>query len=516
MTRTQYLGFIGLLIISFTAYMDYIIANVALPYIQATFSIPVVSLMWVSTLYYLPNAALMISMGKLGDLFGHKKLLFIGVICFALSSALCGFANSTTVLFIGRFLLGASAAILFPVSVSTLSLYAGNQHRSKALSILSLCNGLGIAIGPLLGGFLISYLNWRSVFLINIPMVCIGLYFLLRYVNFTQPLQAVKIDYLGMLLLFLTVAALTMAVTQSAQYGWLAHASILYYIVTLTSLILLIRVERKAEEPLLTFEFFKHPLFSLAFLFCAAVGAGISSLLFFMPLYLNDMKSYSADLSAWVLFAIPVMTLILPPFFPALLKRYKISSVIMMGSVALLISTISLSFFNVNTALTVIVIALMLAGFSWAVSMTMVNLSVQQALAEKFHGVGTGMAYAVYNVVSSVLLAIVVSIYHVIENRKSTALLNHINLQLSPTQTHAITTLLSDPSQMQTILQNTTPSLRQAVLSIFQQSFFAGMQSVMWIVSAVVLASIALSIVLLKKSKPKPIEITSDHFKQSF
>ena len=152
MTRQHYLGLIGICILSFTGFLDYTIVNVALPAIQESFSAVVVQLQWVITVYYIANASLMTVMGKLGDMFGLRKLFIIGMLGFALASLICGISTNLTMLIIGRSLQGICASILFPASSSLLSLFVGDDNRTKAISISSTVNGIGIAVGPTLGG----------------------------------------------------------------------------------------------------------------------------------------------------------------------------------------------------------------------------------------------------------------------------------------------------------------------------------------------------------------------------
>lgn len=263
-------AFIGITLLSFGCYLDYTIVNVALPTIQAQLHANLSTLQWVMNIYFLALCVLATIMGRCGDLYGRRRVFYIGVFIFAVSSILAGCAANISELIFGRLLQGAGAAIVFPLGPSLLPQFFPENDRSKAIAWFGSIGGIALALGPVLGGFIVSYFGWRWIFFINVPLVLIGFLFCFSVLTESKSADKQCLDWLGVFLLALTIFGIVLSLIHGQEYGWSNLFSPLFLIIGIISGVTLIKVENKKENSLIDFKDFKNLLFfsgvSLVFL----------------------------------------------------------------------------------------------------------------------------------------------------------------------------------------------------------------------------------------------------------
>ena len=195
----KWLAFIGIAMLSFGCYLDYTVVNVALPTIQQELQTNLSSLQWVMNIYFLALCVLATIMGRLGDLFGRRRFFYIGITVFAIASIIAGLSPTINWLILGRLLQGIGAAIVLPLGPSLLPQSFPEKERGKAIAWLGSMGGLALALGPVLGGVIVTYWSWRWIFFINIPIIILGFLFCLKSINetiITQ--QSLELDWKGM------------------------------------------------------------------------------------------------------------------------------------------------------------------------------------------------------------------------------------------------------------------------------------------------------------------------------
>ncbi|PWI57214.1 MFS transporter [Sulfoacidibacillus thermotolerans] len=290
MTRRQlWLAFSFVTTATFMVNVDSSIVNVALPTLSHQFHLSVASLQWVVTMYLLVITAILPIVAKLADVFGRRRIFVIGLMIFSLSSLFCGLSPNFPDLVAARGLQGVGGAIMQANVMSIVTLMFPVEMRGRALGTIGSVVAAGTLMGPILGGLLISWFGWPSIFYVNVPIGILGVAGILRYVpEFPgKPLQR-SFDLLGgVLFAAFVVSFLTL-------FADLSHAAVSYKdgaltIVTALLLYAFIRVESRHPEPLVELSVFKRPLFS------AAMGAGLLYWIlmlfpaFLMPLYLQEV-----------------------------------------------------------------------------------------------------------------------------------------------------------------------------------------------------------------------------------
>jgi MFS family permease len=166
---------IGVSIASFLGCIDFTIVNTALPAIQVDLHATVTQLQWVVNMFLLALCSFMVIMGRLADIYGRRRVLYLGALVFGLSSLAAGLANDIAWLIAFRFLQGISCAVLYTVTGAIVAEAFPEEQRGRAIGLLFGANGLGLAVGPVLGGVIVAAVGWRWIFLVNVPLILISL-----------------------------------------------------------------------------------------------------------------------------------------------------------------------------------------------------------------------------------------------------------------------------------------------------------------------------------------------------
>ena len=192
---------IATIVASAMTFIDMTVVNVALPALQKELGATITDVQWVVEAYALFLGALILVGGSLGDQFGRKRIFLTGVFWFTAASVWCGLATSPRILIIGRALQGIGAALLVPGSLAIISATFDGAERGRAIGTWSGFSAITTAIGPVIGGWLIDHVSWRSAFFINVPLAVVVIFLSLRYMDETRdPSRIGRVDWIGGLL----------------------------------------------------------------------------------------------------------------------------------------------------------------------------------------------------------------------------------------------------------------------------------------------------------------------------
>ena len=289
--------------------LDVSVVNVALDALLRQFGIDVSDLQWVINAYALVFAALLLTSGALGDRFGPRRLFLCGLALFTVASVGCGAAQQFGVLVTARLLQGVGAALLVPNSLAMLQrAFPDRERRSRAVGWWGAIGGISLAAGPVLGGALVTHLDWRSIFLINLPigLLCLGL--TLRYVEADGAGHDRGLDWPGQLAAILSLAALTATLGEVARFGWGNVWILAGCALTAGFIVAFVLIEARSRSPMLPLGLFRAPGFAIASLCGVIVNFAYYGLIFVFSLFFQIQQHFSPQQTG---FAFLPMTVVL-------------------------------------------------------------------------------------------------------------------------------------------------------------------------------------------------------------
>ncbi|ADU72788.1 MFS transporter [Pantoea sp. At-9b] len=229
--------------------LDVSIVNVGLEVLRQHFQAGIADLEWVMNTYSLLFASLLLGAGTLGDRFGVRNVFVCGILIFIGASLSCAFAPTIYWLDTARGIQGVGAALLVPSSLTLLRQYFSDHHaRAGAIAMWAACGSFALAAGPVVGGVLIKWLGWKSIFLINVPVGLLSVFFTLRFAPISPRFQR-KINIASQVLIVLALGLLTFALTESAHFGWGSRTTLSTLLVGLAALVWFILSEKKSADP---------------------------------------------------------------------------------------------------------------------------------------------------------------------------------------------------------------------------------------------------------------------------
>jgi EmrB/QacA subfamily drug resistance transporter len=493
----QIYALIGISLFSFTGYLDATIVSTALPSIQSGLHMSVSGLQWVMNAFFLLLSAFMASIGRVADLYGRRKVFYIGVILFAAASVGAGLSPNGGTLIFFRALQGLTTAITIPVGVTLIHALFDKEHIAKAMGIFSAMTGAGLALGPVVGGILVSSLGWEWVFFINIPFIIVGFCFCLFTVKESRSEEKIKLDYAGMLLLALTIGAVLYGFSESNTIGWNTTIVITSFIVAGIALIAFVVTESFASFPVMSGATFKNPAFLPILIFSLTAGGMMSVMLFINPLYLHTILNQSNLDIGLFLFAMPVVVVCVSPIIGRFANSIGLRTLLVSGAILYVISAIMSMFFPLTLGYGMILATFIIFGLAWAIFNTSAAVAIGQSVPANEVSVALGSMYSFYNIGAAILLAVGVTLFH---NKVTLFLLqkfNLMNLPMSKSQHQAIASFVTQPDHIQSILKTLSLGLTN-VGDIFKEAFLAGMADMFWPVIVLAVLSTLLLLIYIK------------------
>jgi EmrB/QacA subfamily drug resistance transporter len=278
----------------FMVMLDNTVVNVALPSIQRDLGSSISGLEWTVNAYTLSFAVLLVTGGRLGDIFGRRRMFLFGVVAFGLSSAFIGLSQSDAWLVAGRAAQGVGAAFMMPATLSIISNAFPPQERGKAIGTWAGVSAMALAIGPVVGGFLVEHVSWQSIFFLNVPVAVLAVFVTLAATRESRDETSThQVDVPGVLTISVGLGALVLALVEGNAWGW-GSASILALLgVATAALAAFAYAEARSAEPMVDFGFFRSKSFLGANLVAFIVSFAMLAVFFFLALYMQNVKGYS-------------------------------------------------------------------------------------------------------------------------------------------------------------------------------------------------------------------------------
>ena len=317
--------------------LDVTIVNVALPSIGHSFHSPLSGLQWTIDAYTLVLASLLMMSGSTADRLGRRRTFVSGLSIFAVGSLLCSVAPSLVLLVVFRMIQAVGGSMLNPVAMSIITnTFTNPKERAQAIGVWAAVIGISMALGPVLGGMLVTSVGWQSIFWVNVPVAVVAIVLALRFIPESKAPVARKVDVVGQLLVMVFLASLTYAIIESPRSGWTSSLILGALLVALGSLAAFLWWERRVFEPLLDMRFFRSIPFVSATVIAVAAFASLGGFLFLNTIYLQDVRGLSPFHAGLRTLPMAVMAMLLPPVSGRILGRRG-------GRIPLVIAGVTLS-----------------------------------------------------------------------------------------------------------------------------------------------------------------------------
>jgi len=320
----------------FMIMLDTTIVNVAIPAMSAGLNTTLDQILWVLNAYILVYAVLLITAGRLGDLYGQRNLFAIGLAIFTLASALCGFAQNANELIAARVFQGVGGALLTPQTLAILTTLFPPERRGAAFGIWAGVAGLATLAGPTVGGAIVTYIDWRWIFYVNVPIGIAALVATFVIIPDVRPGRRHGFDFVGVILATVGLFGLVFGLIEGERFKW---GQIDSYLITIPEvigagvvlLVLFVIWERYQAEPLVPLSLFEERNFAVANWIAASIAFGMMSLFLPIIIYLQSVRDFSALTAGLTLAPMSLTSMFVAPFAGRLADRIGGKYILMVG-----------------------------------------------------------------------------------------------------------------------------------------------------------------------------------------
>ncbi|OKH58795.1 hypothetical protein NIES2130_12595 [Scytonema sp. HK-05] len=376
----------------FMVLLDTTILNVALPTIEHKMGGALHGLQWVVNGYALVFASLLLSGGVLGDRLGAKRVYLAGLAVFTIASLLCGLAPTLDVLITARVIQGFGAAMMVPGSLSLIrQAYSDPQDRARAVGIWAGVAAIGFASGPLIGGYLVEILGWRSIFFINIPPGILAVALTRRFVPKMVPNRQQGFNLGGQILAIVALCALTYALIESGRSGWGAPPIIVALLIFVVAAALFIVVEYWSYSPMLPLQLFAKPSFSVANTVGLFFSFGLYGQIFILSLFLQNVRGYSATAAGLAFLPLSVASAVTPPLSGWLTGRIGPQLPMIIGLASSGVGVLVLVSIGTSTSYTILVIGFVLLGIGAGVTVPAMTATILWSVPKEQSGIASAV-----------------------------------------------------------------------------------------------------------------------------
>lgn len=396
--RNPWLVLTALVIGQVSTLMDTTVVNVAIPTLTRELSASIDAVLWVVNGYVLSYAVLLVIGGRLGDLYGQRRVFVIGVVSFTIASVLCGLAQNVEQLIVFRVLQGVGAALLTPQVLSMLVAAFPEERRGSAFGVFTAVGGLAGAIGPTVGGLLIDSVGWRWIFYVNIPLgIAAGVFGLLWLPKDGVRVER-RLDVLGTVLVTLGLFLITFALIEGQRHDWdrvWGPVTITHLIVGgigVLGLFVLVERGRQDREPLLPFAVVRNRNFTLMALVVTALPLALGAMLLLTLLHLQAVVGMSARGAGLAIALSPVVLAVVAPASGRLIEWIGAKALLVSGFVLYALGILAIAMV-IGTATTgwELVPGLVLVGIGGAVTGTPLAMIAMRDIGPEVVGAASGL-----------------------------------------------------------------------------------------------------------------------------
>jgi EmrB/QacA subfamily drug resistance transporter len=391
----------------FMIMLDNTIVNVALPSIQRELDIGISELEWVVNGYALTFAVLMLTGGKLADMFGRRRVFIIGLAIFTGASLACGLARDDHMLIAARVVQGSGAALMNPATLSIITATFPPRQRGAAIGIWAGVSGLALAIGPLVGGVITEQIDWSWIFFINVPIGVIGIVVAQLVIDESKDTtHEQRLDLPGLITSALGLFALTYGLIEANTFGWTSPRILLLFGAAAAALVAFVVLELHQRVPMLDVRLFRDSTFAGANVTMMLVALAMFGVFFFVSLYLQNILGYSATKAGATFLPMTILIILIAPIAGRLSDRIGSRWLIAVGMTLLGASLLIFARLTLNSGFWDLFPGLVVGGIGMALAMTPTTAAAMASVPVDKAGVGSAVLNSMRQVGGSLGIAI--------------------------------------------------------------------------------------------------------------
>ena len=386
-------------ICTFMAALDSSVINLVMPLIMEEFGVTLSMAEWVVTAYLLMVSSLLLTYGRLSDLYGQKRIYLTGLIIFIFGSVLCGLSVSIGMLIVCRIIQALGAGMLFATGPAIITNAVSPERRGRALSAVAVSVALGLSAGPVIGGFLATYVGWPSIFFINVPIGLVAIVLVvLKVPDFKPKAEKVPFDILGSVLVFFALLLILLPLNISGDYD----ISPVLFIGLIGAGVVLIALfivrERRYKYPMLDLNLFKNRVFAGSNAAALFIYLAQFILVVLVPIYLQSLRGFSTSLSGLLYLPMPLAAMCIAPVSGMLSDRVDSRFISSTGALIMAGGLFMISFVNTITPIGYIIVSMAVVGLGFGIFQTPNNSAIMGSVPAKFRGIASGTLATMRNI----------------------------------------------------------------------------------------------------------------------
>ena len=478
----------------------------AIPKIHQEFNASIGELQWTLVGFSLAYAALLVIGGRLADVYGRKRFFLGGTIIYTLGALGAAVSPDAIVMIIAIVVMGVGAAVLTPASLSIITNAFEPEHRGTAIGIWAAVGTLIAGVGPAVGGVLANW-EWRSVFWINIPFAVV--FFVMTWIAARESRDSSAdrhVDMVGLGTLAGGLTALSLVLNEGQAWGFTSTKSIILFVVAGGLFVTFVIAEPRVRNALVDFGFFRARNYLGGNAALLVVGFVLAAILFFLPLYMQEVLGYSAQKAGVALLPLSATLVVALPIGGPIADRIGPRLPIVVGLALTALGCYLLTRIDAESGFNELWPGMLVAGAGIGLSLTPLNTAAMNAIPRAKHGAAAGVLVTMSGLGSTLGVALSGSFFQTVKDSKSDELLSKLGIGLTEAQERTLDGLLAGSSQATAELHTFPPGQQVAIRHSLVQGFTDGLSTVMWLSFAITLAGMLLVALVMQRSAPIPDE----------
>ena len=485
------------------AFLDSTILNVALPALQSDLGASVRAVQWTYGAYALVLSALLLVGGTLGDRFGRRRVFVLGATIFAVASLWCALAPGTAQLITARGVQGVGGALLVPASLAIIGASFEGRLKAKAIGTWGALSAIAMAVGPVLGGWLVEEVSWRAAFLINPVLAAVAIPIALWHVPESRDPEAHNLDLVGAVLATTGLAGLVYALIESSAWGLGAPRVLVALTVGLIGLASFIWVERRVKDPMVPPSLFRSRTFDGANLVTLLFYMALTGSLYFLPFLMMQVHGYSALVAGSVFLPFVAMAFLIGRLSGRISARFGTKIPLVVASLAVLVGLLLFAVPGVehDSYWTSFFPAMIVQGAGMALAITPLTTAALGSVDREHSGLASGVNNAVARVAGLMAVALLGVFVYGVFSMSLDARLHSMDLSEEVrSEMEAAKTHLGAAEAPEGVNAGTEAHIERAI----DESFVAGFRAVMLVSAGLALASALVAALLVSDRSVGP------------